>query len=493
MKRKCAAWLLAIGLAAGLTGCGKTGETEQTGNTAEQAGVREDTGEEKGSETGITAENTAGGESEIYEVSDGGFHCSTENGYYYVTGDLDYNYGTLRDGTECAYIMYMDYATRQEVYLCSNTGCNHDTEDCTAVLTGDNVLFGDVVPFLYGGKLYILCKPYDNSGSLVTSIGGDDPEELVPGDEIPEGAVLYRMNPDGTQRETVYIFDAELKIGGMIFADESALYLETCEIEMEQVGENSTYYASANRRIMRLDLENKKLSEVYVFKDQGAKFGTWDVCGADGSGLFLTRTLYPSDFTDEDVYGTDDMAVYWEKYERSEDEWAFLDLSTGELTSKYRISNEISHAQGIKDGCLYMSFEDGRLVKVDLQTGEETVLLQDDRLKDGWIWNVYGEYLSIHTMSGLYLVDYNSGEISKTPLVDETLHWPLEIRAENSDSFLVIYAYDAVQDELDEESYEISQYKFALIGKEELFQGKTDYQPIQMVGNGEGSAKKCWR
>lgn len=488
LKNKVFAIVLMCSITTGLLGCQssgqKSGTVETKNGTQEAVGTEGQQEEGKNTEGDNSSENGSG----LLQLNRGNPYCYTEEGYYYVTGYGGDN-DVLKDGTPCQHIMYMDYATKQEVYLCSNAGCNHDTEDCTAVLSGDEDLItsGEFLPFLYGEKLYILCKPYDSSGAVSSEWVNPEYEDMIVSGGTDGGqSILYRMNPDGTDRETVYTFDEELTIGSLVFAENNHFYFETCKIDMQQMGENSTYYAAADRKVTCLDLNTGKLSDVYAFDDQGAKWGTWELTGNTGSELILMRTIYPSDFTEDDwMFEKDEIDAYMEKYKRSTDEYAFLNLSSGTLTTKYQMSNEVYHYNTLKDGSLYLTFEDdNRLVKVDLESGKETTLLQDDKLKDGAIWDVYEDYLTVWTDDGLYLINYKNGEICDTPLVD-SLGWNLTIRAENSDSFLVIYDYDASPDELNEGGYNISQYKFALIDKKDLFSGKKNYQPIQMVGKGE--------
>lgn len=480
MKKQVLTMIAVLSMTIGITGCGDTKQQKETQETRNPVQTDADGGIQKTQE-GSSYENNGA----IRVISSGNSYCATENGYYYVTGD-DGDSAVLKDGTPCHHIMYMDYATKQEVYLCSNAGCNHDTEDCTAVIAeeADNLFF----PFLFDGMLYILSAPYDSGGSYSSVWVNPEYEDALLSVDDEEGqGILYRMKPDGTQREKFYTFEEELKIGSMIFADDAGLYLQTSKVEMEQTGENNTYYATADRKIMRLDIGTKELKEIYSFDDQGAKWGTWDLYGTNGSQLILIRTVYPSDFTEEDMFPEEkeEMDVWLEKYEKSTDEYAFLDLSAKEITTKYQLSNQEGYYHTIKDGCLYLTFEeDNRLVKVDLESGEETTLLEDDRLKGSVIWNVYTDYLTVARDEGLYLIDYKSGEMSQKPLVD-SLNWILNIRAENSDSFLVIYDYDAVPDEWNDGGYDISQYKYALIKKKDLFEGKNNYEAIAMIGKGK--------
>lgn len=114
------------------------------------------------------------------------------------------------DGSYGSRLMYMDYASCQEVYLCSSPGCNHDTLDCTAVLPQDEFPPYNAKLFLYQDSLYILSRQHDPSGNSATVVFGSDNESFfVSSSEMDTLAVLYRMNPDGTGRQKVYTFDSD--------------------------------------------------------------------------------------------------------------------------------------------------------------------------------------------------------------------------------------------------------------------------------------------
>ena len=89
----------------------------------------------------------------------------------------------LSDGSYASHLMYMDYATCQEVYLCSDSSCRHDTQACTSVFS-DASYDGRI--FLWDGFLYYLDRSPDTSGTTVITITGETETETRP-------SVLYRM------------------------------------------------------------------------------------------------------------------------------------------------------------------------------------------------------------------------------------------------------------------------------------------------------------
>lgn len=89
---------------------------------------------------------------------------------------------------------------------------------------------------------------------------------------------------------------------------------------------------------------------------------------------------------------------------------------------------------------------------------------------------------SCYTENGYYFVNVETGEMQNSPLVNKTLGWSLEFQAEIGSQVLLIYDYEA--DALGDGAYEITQYKYALLEKEDLYAGNANYHPIKMIGKG---------
>src|SRR5699024_7781011 len=120
-------------------------------------------------------------------------YVNTENGYYYITEEAM----ALKDDSYAHHLFYVDFKTKQEVHLCNDSSCRHDTHTCTAVLP-EGEFEGDSNLFVYQDQLYILSRPYDHDGSSSVMVVGDESFfESQP-------AVLYRMELDGSNREIVY-------------------------------------------------------------------------------------------------------------------------------------------------------------------------------------------------------------------------------------------------------------------------------------------------
>lgn len=435
------------------------------------------TGQENSGQKNTAGENTGEqGTDGLYFVcrSDDQTGCYTEDGYYYLTEETE----ELRDGSYGMHLMYMDFASQQEVYLCSNTACNHDTPDCTSVFLYEDFPVGSTRIFVYKDMLYILSKEYDEDGTVTSDlILGDSGGEI---ESSP--AVLYRANLDGTDREKVYTFDSGVTVEDFVLGDSSGIYLVTKKMEASKNG-SSTYTTSTDRNLIFVDVE--KGAETKVCSMDLNNDISWNVRGCFDNKLVLEGVDYGKKLSTEEIMDDDG---WKERYENSSEVYALLDIDSGAYEEVYRISNQELNSSEMKGNMMYVSnSETGDILSIDLLTGEEKTLCN---LPQNSICDMIGDKLCCHDWNWtndytFYYVDVNTGEISHSSLVNKALGWSLEFRAELADDVLVIYDYDYTPSELQDDSYEINCYKYALISKEDLYAGVENYRPIQMIGKGQ--------
>ncbi len=450
----------------------------QTGIVSEETDSEEDAARGT-AEGGANGEESSGsGLRLLYELGKEG--CNTREGYYYLTKELE----KLADGNYGIHLMYMDFTTQQEIYLCSNAGCSHNTADCPAVF-----LYEDFPPytsplFVHGDGLYILSKEMDSDGGMSTSVSYfGDAEGLMPGNaDIGENStILYRMNLDGTQREKIHTFDPSLTLEDYVMADENGIYVIAKKLSTERDGQDA-YVTSSQRRLLYLDLGTGEEREVCGL-DLGGNI-SWQLAGCYGRSLVMEGTDYGREISREEML---DDNVWRDLYLNSEEIFAVFDLDSRQLTEKYRMPNRNDSSALAEGNQLYISDEgEGVLKAVDLRDGSERILCRQEN--DFFrIWYIIGDKLCCKnkdTDATFYYVDIHTGEISHSALVNKSLGWSLEFRAVLDSEVLVIYDYEALPSELNEDAYDILQYKYALISKEDLFSGNANYRPIQMTGNG---------
>lgn len=150
--------------------------------------------------------------------------------------------------------MYMDYATCQEVYLCSDSSCQHNTEDCTSVLAGASL---DGRIFTWDGSLYFLDRAPDTSGSTIINILGDSKTTNVQAEQ----AKLYRMKLDGSERERIYSFESDAIVEDVALGGRDGLYFVTKKLGASESG-SGTYTTTSDRQLICLNPETGKAKSV---------------------------------------------------------------------------------------------------------------------------------------------------------------------------------------------------------------------------------------
>ena len=128
--RKLFIFIMTMVIGCSLCSCG-SGGTNGTANTDSAA---KGGGTETVSQAGTVQKTGGKGELTFCCSPYSDSACYTEDGYYYLCNDET----KLKGGDWGGHLMYMDYATRQEIYLCSTAGCKHDSLDCPAMLSSED-------------------------------------------------------------------------------------------------------------------------------------------------------------------------------------------------------------------------------------------------------------------------------------------------------------------------------------------------------------------
>ncbi len=426
----------------------------------------------------LSGKDNASAESGLYEINDLEMltigdtdqkYYLTENGYYYITEDTT----PLKDDSPAHHLFYVDFETKQEVHLCNDSSCQHDTKTCTAVLPMDEFEIGSSM-FVYQNNLYILSRPYDYDGSSSVMVVGDDRSiESQP-------AVLYRMELDGSNREIIYRFDPDVTVENSVLADEDGLYVVTKKLSSKQEGEVN-FTTSSEREIIRIDTSTWQ-SQTVIDMDFDNKDTKWAIIGSRDDQLIVKGIIFETPLSLEEELDDD---TFLQAYENSKTIIASVDLPTGDMKELETLSNKDLHSVTVDNGIIYLSIEgDDEIIRYNLTTEERDVLANIKQnyildVLDGKLITISWEFVDDY---GMNFVDMETGEVSKSNLVTKTLGWRLEIRGETKDHILVVYDYDA--EARHDDSFEINRYKLALIKKSDLYQGIDNFEPIQMVGKG---------
>lgn len=392
--------------------------------------------------------------------------CNTEDGYYYIPGELR----ELRDGSYGSAIMYMDFATRQEVYLCNNAGCSHDTLSCNAIIPEDEFTpyFGTI--FTSNGKLYLLSCGADSEGETI-SFGYTDSGMM----QVSMPSILYSMNQDGTNREKIYTFSDGVTVEPTVLGSGSSLYFITKELS-----QSDGVTIASNRQLMRYDIASGKTSIVASLNAENGS--PWRIVGCSGSNVVLEGVAYPEEYSATEDYN----ASQWsEIFGASKTKYVCLNVENGNFASLYDVKNKNGHGAAVLDGVLYVAEGSSEnILQIDLETGALSTLTS---LEQSNIIGTMGTMLVCRTWDMtenyyLYFVDTQSGAVSRCTLTNKYNGWALEPVGETQKDAVVIYDYDA--EALFDGAYEIYRYKMALISKSDLYAGNDNFHPIEMIAEG---------
>lgn len=466
MKKLFVLFMIATLICSLLCACGnKTGTADGSSGAGQNSGMQQNGG-------GSNASFGNGGLqllSDRYDKS----ACVTQNGYYYLTFETT----KLRDGNYGMHLMYMDFASGREIYLCSTAGCKHDSPDCPSVFLYDDFPQSTTIFFTIGDHLYILSREYDHDGSLsqgVITIGGDGTSvESSP-------AVLYRANLDGTDRKKIYTFDADLTLEDKVIGNDKGIYVITKKLSADKDG-SQTYTTSSERKLMYLDLGSLSLSEVCSM-DFGDHI-TWRIIGCCQNDFLLCGTDFGRELSRDEKWNDD---VYKELYKNSHEVYALLSRDGGKPKEITRQSNRYESSAKLLGDCLYLSSgENQNIEALNIKTGEKKTLCT---LPQNLIMDTLGDRLCCRAwdLAGdpiWYFVDTKTGEITHSPLKILCNGWSVDFCGETAQDVLFIYDYDATDHK--DGSYSIHQYKYALISKDDLFAGKDNYRRIEMIGPGQ--------
>lgn len=472
--RKYFVWMLVLGILLALCACGNPssegGAVSGSGTAAPGSNGLASAGEDANTgNDGFRAATTESGSlSLLYDLQGGGRVCATDSGCYYFNADVI----RLADGRFATNLMYVDAATRQEIYLCSNAACTHDTADCTCVFPEEEFPSYTTGLFLWKGGLYVMGKQMDHDGSSETVfLSGDG---IGMGSVESKPTVLYRAGLDGTNRNKVYEFDPTVSVEDLVMGDGERLYFITKKMTTRQSGATS-YQTSTERKLVSLDVATGTEREVCSM-DFGDHV-SWQVIGCSGRKLVLFGVDFGRYVSPEEFYG-DDVSIY----DDSDDVFALLDVDDGSLREVYRVRAPKSRGYEADEDRLYVSVDgSGCILSVDLHTGEEKTLC---RLEENLIWGRMGDKLYCYDGSdhSYRFVDVNTGEISRSRLVNKTTGWSLDFLAEIGDWVLVHYDSDGSFGS--DGSFSTTREHYGLIDRQDLFAGIDRIAPIRMMGRG---------
>lgn len=332
-------------------------------------------------------------------------------------------------------LMYIDYATGKQVYLCNKSNCSHDDAGCTSYIP----INGAQGLFTYKDKLYRL------SGA-----GSSDGMSDVPG--------LFVSDLDGSNQKMLYQLDSgmgwlrDFVIGdGVLYAD--VMVMESNNSEDEN-GIGFITGDDGNSRLLSVNLNTGKAEIVY-------------------------------DLTDRKIVGVFDSYIVISEPKNGEMVFSLFDTAPNTAAEAGKVMGTTVYAHS--GGKIYYVLSD-TLHSLDLQSGGTAQIASGLPASPDWIETYNG--FAVCEQSGdsgtkaHFAVDLSNGTVSQINLSKSGLDFksPIEIEAEWGEYFLVCTGYKMDTEYVDWAGVWqefISEELFALIKKDDFFAGRAEYRTIQ--------------
>lgn len=210
-------------------------------------------------------------------------HSPAESGFVNLTrnnttvlgcGGVDGYYETYAADNGGVNVVYIDYATAQEMYLCASPNCTHDSEACNTWIPPEEA---GLFPLVSGEHLLLIHRTY----------GGEEGVQAIPR--------IDHMNLDGSDRKTLIEFDANEYIKDVFAANGNTLICALNSVE-------SSTSPEATFRLVEIDLNTGARTDFY---EQSVQVGMEPIfMGVTDSGYCIlsqfTETKSPSDFPDQE-------------------------------------------------------------------------------------------------------------------------------------------------------------------------------------------------
>lgn len=415
--------------------------------------------------------------------------AATEQGFYRFNDRL------VPQPMEYFLLTYFDYATKQETVVCADSSCKHDNEHCNAVFKYSEFLDESHL-FIYGDYLYCLCVNNYNDGEFGTySQDVDDRSEGAYVEKRKQS--LYRMNPDGTNREKLFDFDEGLAVEKFVVGDGESLWFITKEPYLYELDGGRRYTSCKNRALVKYSLKDKsftmripldekdnvRLIPVGVYKNKFIFSGTAYPDGKSEHEFIEYFSPDPEHMNDPGYY-EERQAKTKEIYDNSRSIIYALDSVNTSCNEIYRGKHNYCITEGdlpIKDNLLYITKSSDGVDLLDLDTGKAYA---HPNYKQGNFMGIFGGreyyYLESENDEGFYFADPDSGGLTKISWFTDSFSFKYPIlTAVNSKQALVIF--DSKGEENADGSISNPQDIFGLIPLEDFFGGRDNIEPITLL------------
>lgn len=351
--------------------------------------------------------------------------CSSKDGFYFMTDRLDSLYPRLK---------YVDYATRQEVFLCSDSSCNHDKESCTAVFSYEEFYAnegGKSRLFTYNNKLFFLSNPASDFLMWQSPNAGEEGGFSAGSFVEEKNAALCQMNLDGTGREKIFELPKGQTFETAVVGEGDNLWfiIKTPDIYKDEKS-GAAMTCSKDRQLIKFSLSGKKIIESIPFDEYNKT--TLELMGAWGNSLIFSGVEYPDSKTrldyaellapketlEEEIAHMDETNDF---FDRCFQVFFTMDTNAGKIKEIYRQKGFFCNIHQY-NGNLYVDSRDYGITRVDISTGEAEKFTPPEEYE---LWGFLGDKIVYmhktpdYSDNSYYFCDLGSEELKKAePIVN---------------------------------------------------------------------------
>lgn len=390
-----------------------------------------------------------------------GLACESKDGYYSIYNDED---GMTN-------IMYVDYKTRKQIYLCDKSECKHDNEKCTSFIDFKYSAMEKML--LCDDKyLYLITSEYSNTNGISTSISYGDSGEI--NEDKP--TTIYRMNLDGSNKKLLATLNTGELLINSFFTDGNYIYGIALKNITVSLDDNSSYNYNDSCRLIGISNDNGEVKEISNWNSD------WSILGIYNNKVIVKQLRFNKELTVED---RTDEEKYKEVLSNADNVIVAFDIKTKEFDDliSNKASNSYYYNMYGKD-IFYYSYNGDKIMSFDLNTREETIFLESEYSN---IQQIYDGYIISSGWSDenndSYLINIKDKSITDFKLIKNN-GFPVNIIAESKDFFFVESNCDIESEYVEwagvTQEFETNR-QYSLISKEDFFNGNKNFESVRLI------------
>lgn len=333
-----------------------------------------------------------------------------KNGYFY----LKFNENNKN-------IMYFDYETKKEVYLCNKPNCKHDNSDCSSY---SSKLAADEL-FYHNEALYLI-----NSSASTTTISASFDGTI--NENSGPSTTIYKMNLDGTEKQKIFTAPSGTSMSIPLVIKDNTMYGYLEEKKVERNKSNYFNTKLIDKKLIAINMETGKHEEI--------KKGMYEsIIGIYDKKLVIEEINYLKDPETLE----DNTNAYINNLYNSKIKLKLLDLETRKEEVIYEdIYKNMEQKKVYKNGIYFIGENSKNLEYLDFSTmkKENIIELPQSKMELG---TIIDNKLIIYTyknkdaqIAKSYYIDLNNKEINNFTLKDSN-GYLIDILSSNEDYYFV--------------------------------------------------------